>query len=44
MAWFQFSIFLLFISTIGLGIIHGIEKIARILDHHFHTEKDNGHH
>ena len=44
MDWFQFSIFLLFISTIGLGIIHGIEKIARILDHHFHADKDNGHH
>jgi len=40
MDWFQFSIFLLFISTIGLGIIHGIEKIARILDHHIHTRED----
>lgn len=39
MDWFQFSIFLLFISTIGLGIIHGIEKIARILDHHFTIRK-----
>jgi hypothetical protein len=40
MDWFQFSIFLLFISTIGLGIIHGIEKIARILDHHFHKDQE----
>jgi hypothetical protein len=40
MDWFQFSIFLLFVSTIGLGIIHGIEKIARILDHHFSIRKD----
>ena len=39
MNWFQFSIFLLFISTLGLGIIHGIEKIARILDHHFSVKK-----
>lgn len=37
MDWFQESILLLVISTIGLGIIHGIEKIARVLDHHFHT-------
>jgi hypothetical protein len=37
MDWFQESILLLVISTIGLGIIHGIEKIARILDHHFHS-------
>ena len=37
MNWFQESILLLVISVIGLGIIHGIEKIARILDHHFHN-------
>ena len=39
MDWFQESILLLVISVIGLGIIHGIEKIARILDHYLTTKQ-----
>lgn len=41
MSWFQESIMLLVIAVIGLGIIHGIEKIARILDHHFHKKNED---
>jgi len=36
MEWIQLSILLLVVSVIGVGIIHSIDKIATILDHHFH--------
>jgi SNF family Na+-dependent transporter len=39
MTWLQEWILLLTIAVIGLGIIHGIEKIARILDYHFNRDR-----
>ena len=39
MSWLQEWILLTVMAVIGLGIIHGIEKIARILDHHFHNNQ-----
>jgi len=41
MSWFQEGVMLFVIAMIGLGVIHELEKIARILNHHLDENKEH---